>query len=62
MTLTKCKGAILKFGAPAIITSRKVMKARYDAFLYQSIWDRHTANIVTRYKGTYGERLFGRPK
>ena len=25
-------------------------------------WDRHRANIVTRYKGTYMERLFGRPQ
>ena len=29
---------ILKFGAPAIITSRKVIKARYDALLYQLEW------------------------
>ena len=30
--------------------------------LRTDFWDRHTANIVTRYEGTYGERLFGRPK
>ena len=30
--------------------------------LRTDFWDRHGANIVTRYEGTYGERLFGRPK
>ena len=25
-------------------------------------WDRHGANILTRYKGKYGEKLFGRSK
>ena len=30
--------------------------------LHTNFWDRHGANIVTRYEGTYGERLFGRPK
>ena len=29
--------------------------------LRTDFWDRHVADIVTRYKGTYGER-FGRPK
>ena len=28
----------------------------------KEFWDRHWANIVTRYKGTCGERLFRRPK
>ena len=28
----------------------------------KEFWDRHGANIVTRYKGTCGERLFRRPK
>ena len=26
--------------------------------LRKEFWVRHGANIVTRYKGTYGERLF----
>ena len=30
--------------------------------LRTDFWDSHGANIVTRYEGTYGERLFGRPK
>ena len=30
--------------------------------LRTDFWDRHGENIVTRYEGTYGERLFGRPK
>ena len=30
--------------------------------LRTDFWDRHGANIETRFKGTYGERLFGRPK
>ena len=30
--------------------------------LRTDFWDPHGANIVTRCKGTYGERLFGRPK
>ena len=25
---------------------------------HKEFWDRHRANIVTSYKGTYGERLF----
>ena len=30
--------------------------------LRTDLWDRDGANIVTRYEGTYGQRLFGRPK
>ena len=30
--------------------------------LRTDFWDRHGANIVTRYEGTYSERLFGHPK
>ena len=33
---TKCKAAILKFCAPAIITSRWVIIARYNAIFDQS--------------------------
>ena len=35
-TLEKCEAAILKFSPPAIITSGKVMKTRFDAHLDQS--------------------------
>ena len=30
--------------------------------LRKEFWDRHGENIVTRYKGTYGERFFWSPK
>ena len=30
--------------------------------LRKDFWDRHGANIATRQKGTYGERLFQRLK
>ena len=30
--------------------------------LRTDFWDRHGANKVTCYEGTYGERLFWRPK
>ena len=36
LTLAKCKAAILKSSALAIITSRKVITARYNAILDQS--------------------------
>ena len=35
-TLTKRDAAILKFSAPALITSREVIIARYDTILHQS--------------------------
>ena len=30
--------------------------------LYKDFWDRHGANIATRYKEMYGKRLFRCPK
>ena len=30
--------------------------------LRTDFWDRHGANIATRWRGTHGERLFERPK
>ena len=30
--------------------------------LRKEFWDRRGANIVARYNGTYGEKLFCRPK
>ena len=34
--MTKCEAAILKFSAPAIITSRHIITDKYDAILDQS--------------------------
>ena len=44
-TLTKRDAAILKFSAPALITSREVIIARYDTILHQS--ERARISIIT---------------